>query len=582
MYKEYCMKKIISLIICVLMIVPCFAFAAFAEGEAVDRNIADIGSTYATSNWNNDSNARWMIDGIKDSWWQFWRPGSKEQPGGRNETVDDANQYFGLKYTKYYEFIEVDLYVLKYDSKNNINYNLKALVMGEWVDLGTVKNSEMTDTYKMGDSTYGKISFKLDDYVTTKNIRICLSNYGINPGGSGNYWDVPIVQEIEVIGKEGKAPEFDVPEGAVLSTDAVLGGMCSASSSAIPTYPAKACDNNKAGSYWQADYETDGEWWMTEFDKAHPIDSISVNFGGSTDGVSFTYDISLLGTDGKWKTVVSGQTANTTATVADATTFPIDTKEATALKITFTGATGGAALISEIGAHIADGGKCIFLADYMSAERQKSTAAGNIACYGTPYASSTLGYAGAAYVESINDGKIANTSPSWFADSRGKGEYCGVVLKEKHTINKVVLYFNDDVTGDVSGDHVLSFEIQVNDGEDFITVGRGTSYDKDRKKYVASIELDRAIETDDVRVVFTSNGLLYPYLKELEVYEGDFVYGGYVGFPTNYTEGGAALTKSFADKTVALRAKILDVRSPIATFYTLMDMQNRAALGFYA
>ena len=65
------MKKIISLIICVLMIVPCFAFAAFAEGEGVDRNIADIGSTYATSQWNNDSNARWMIDGIKDSWWQF-------------------------------------------------------------------------------------------------------------------------------------------------------------------------------------------------------------------------------------------------------------------------------------------------------------------------------------------------------------------------------------------------------------------------------------------------------------------------------------------------------------------------------
>ena len=144
------------------------------------------------------------------------------------------------------------------------------------------------------------------------------------------------------------------------------------------------------------------------------------------------------------------------------------------------------------------------------------------------------------------------------------------------------MYFNDDVTGDVSGDHVLSFEIQVKDGEDFITVGRGTSYDKDRKKYVASIELNRVIETDDIRVVFTSNGLLYPYLKELEAYEGDFVYEGYVGFPTNYTEGGAALTKNFADKTVALRAKILDVRSPIATFYTLMDMQNRAALGFFA
>ena len=34
MYKEYCMKKIISLIICVLMIVPCFAFAAFAASAS--------------------------------------------------------------------------------------------------------------------------------------------------------------------------------------------------------------------------------------------------------------------------------------------------------------------------------------------------------------------------------------------------------------------------------------------------------------------------------------------------------------------------------------------------------------------
>lgn len=575
------MKKIISLIVCAVMVIPCFMFAAFAaDEEKVDYNIAPDGSTYATSNWNNDSNSRWLIDGDTSSTWQFWRPGSKDQEDGRNATVDDANQYFGVKFTKYYEFNKVVLYVLKYDNKNNVSYTLKALVMGEWIELKTLRNSDITDTYKVKDWTFGKITFELPEYITTKNIRICLSDYGINSGGNGNFWDVPMVEEMEVNGKEGTPPPFDVPEGAVLSTNAVLGGMSSASSTV--TWAALACDDNKSGSYWQAENETDGEWWMTEFDKAHPIDSVSINFGGSIDGISFTYDIFLLGTDGKWTKVVDGQKATTTAEVCDSMEFPVSpTQEATALKVTFTGTDGGAALISEVGARIADDGKCIFLADYMSTFRQESTAAGNIACYGTPYASSTLGYAGAAYVEYINDGKFTNDSPSWFANTRAAGEYCGVILKEKHLVSKVVLYFNDVVTGNIEGDHVLSFKIQVKDGDDYVTVGKGTSYDTSREKYIASIELDRAVETDDVRVVFTSNGLLFPYVKEIEVYEDGFIYGGYDGYPTD-SVGGAPLTKNFADKTVAHRAKILDIKSPIATFYTIMDMQRKAAIASYA
>lgn len=581
------MKRIISLIICVIMIVPCFTFGVWADdGEKRDENIAPIGSTYATSQWNNDSNPRWMIDGNLKSSWQFWRPSSYE----RDPQVDDKNQYFGLKFPKYYEFNEITLYTRQIEAGNNTKFVFKALVMGEWKELGVLFNSDMTDTYKDDAGvTCGAIVLKLSEYVTTKNIRIYISGYGVSDGGSGNWWEVPIIQEIKVNGKEGKAPEFDVPEGALLSDNAVLGGMSSSSSSSSPTYPARASDSIKSNSYWQAGSKDDGEWWMSEFNKAYQVDEVSINFGGSIDGISFTYSIFVLGTDDKWQEIASGKKAETTAKVADDIVFPIDNKEIKAVKVVCTDVTGtdavknkNKALITEVEAHIANGEKCIFLNDYMSSDRQQSTAAGNIACYGTPYASSTLGYAGAAYVEYLNDGKAANVSPAWFANTRAAGEYCGIKLKESHLVSKVVLYFNDSITGDIKGNHVLSFDVQAKVGENYVTVGKGTSYDSDTEKYISSVELDEAVETDDIRIVFTSNGLLFPYLKELEVYEEGFTYPGYIGCLTARTQGGVAKTNTFAPKTVAARAKILDIKSPIATVYTLMDMQRNAALAFYA
>ena len=101
------MKRIISLIICVIMIVPCFTSGALAsDGKKMDENIAGIGSVYATSQWNNDSNPRWMADGNLKSSWQFWRPSSCE----KDPQVDDNNQHFGLKFSEYYEFNEIKLY----------------------------------------------------------------------------------------------------------------------------------------------------------------------------------------------------------------------------------------------------------------------------------------------------------------------------------------------------------------------------------------------------------------------------------------------------------------------------------------
>lgn len=581
------MKRIISLIICVIMIVPCFTSGALAsDGKKMDENIAGIGSVYATSQWNNDSNPRWMADGNLKSSWQFWRPSSCE----KDPQVDDNNQHFGLKFSEYYEFNEIKLYARQIEAGNNTKFVFKALVMGEWKELGVLYNSDMTDTYKDdAGATCGAIVLKLPEYITTKNIRIYISGYGVSEGGSGKWWEVPIIQEIEVNGKKGKSPEFDVPEGALLSDNAVLGGMSSSSSSLTPTYPAKASDSINSNSYWQAGGNGDGEWWMSEFDKAYKIDKVSINFGGSIDGISFTYSIFVLGTDNKWKEVASDKRAIATAKVSDNIVFPINAEEIKAVKVICTDVdvTDAAkdkakALITEVEAHIANGDKCIFLNEYMSVYRKQSTAAGNIACYGVPYASSTITYSGVSYVEYLNDGETENSSPAWFANTRAAGEYCGVTLKEKHNVSKVVLYFNDGITGDINGHHVLSFDVQAKVGENYVTVGKGTSYDCDTGKYISSVELDEAVKTDDIRIVFTSNGLIFPYLKELEVYEEGFIYTGYIGYSTLRTQGGAAKTNTFAPKTVVVRAKILDIKSPISTVYTVMNMQRNAALTLYA
>ena len=79
MPKEYAMKKIISLILCVLMIVPLFAFASFAADENTGNsdepfNFALRGSAYATSKWNNDSDPKYINNGDQADSYRYWRP----------------------------------------------------------------------------------------------------------------------------------------------------------------------------------------------------------------------------------------------------------------------------------------------------------------------------------------------------------------------------------------------------------------------------------------------------------------------------------------------------------------------------
>ena len=135
------MKKIISLILCVLMIVPMFVFSTFAEETTEEQeayNFALKGSGYATSKWNNDSDPKYLNNGAVSDSYRYWRPNGH----GRDIYMDDTEQICGLKFQggQYYEVQWVDVYAYMEGSDNDYTVVVEALVLGEWVENGEYPN----------------------------------------------------------------------------------------------------------------------------------------------------------------------------------------------------------------------------------------------------------------------------------------------------------------------------------------------------------------------------------------------------------------------------------------------------------
>ena len=128
------MKRILSLILCVLMLIPCLAaIVSAAEINDEYRNFAiDEGmGSYASSIWNQDSDPKYINNGVLEDSYRFWRP----QGVDRNPALDDRVQYCGLKSSsQYYLLQQVEIYVDRDSADNNICYTIKALVLGEWVE----------------------------------------------------------------------------------------------------------------------------------------------------------------------------------------------------------------------------------------------------------------------------------------------------------------------------------------------------------------------------------------------------------------------------------------------------------------
>ena len=595
------MKKILSIILCVLMILPCFLVGISAEEETEEpqlENLALNASLQASSTWNDSTPAKATINNntknnMKESYHDhFWQPNAP--PGDPNA---DPNLHF-IRYSfrgpnKGYKLIDdVVLYVRKNSCLSNAKYTLKVLLFGEWVTIQSVDDVDIPYVskdefdYDYG-NRYGKLTFTVPETVTiddeeypvnTTSIKIEIENVGAGEGGCGHWWDLPGIYQTVIMGETGFVPEFDVPVGAILSTNAALSGLASASSSPINKFPALAIDN-KYDTSWASKKTTDGEWIMTEFDKAYNLASLELDFGGMDAEKSYEFDVDFR-IDGTWVTAGSGsvKTSTTKDDPKSRVEIPLESSTSSnvdAVRITFTKTNGVAASITEIIATIADGDKCIFLNEFMTAERKQSLANGNVAIYGTPYASSVFDHLGISDVSFINDGGISYGSSAWYASGFITNQYCGVTLDRKFKVNKVVLYFEDIIASDtptgyfslpednIKGDYVLGFDVQVKNSKGkYETVASGTSFNVKTNEHTVSFEFDEVV-TDDVRVLFTQTDAGFAYIKELEIY-ADEKYDGYSTMP--HGRKIPAVTTDFGKLTVTKRANWIDTISPLCQF----------------
>ncbi len=587
------MKKLLSLILCILMIVPCLAIGAFAEETEEElTNLALSAGIKATSYWNASTLPKSAVNGQstgdipKPGEWKghnnFWNPSEPGRDNGTGKYVrlEEGVESFQFSFkggaNRGYKLIDsVDIYT-RQTCSNNPLYTVKALINGVWAEVGSMhqQDGRVLDGY---DVTAYLVHFDLPETVlvdgveckiNTKSLKIEIREFA-EAGGCGHSWDVPCIYEFEVYGKTGFVPEIDLHDGALLTTNAAIGGQLSASSSATGRYPALGGDNFTSTS-WLSKNTTDGEWIMSEFDKPYDLESLKLNLSYQDAVNSYTVKGEVR-IGGVWSEVDSKTATTATAETADVS-FDISGKSTAveAVRFTFTAMNGKAACMSEIIATIADGKKCEFLNEFMTTNRKQSTAGGNLAIYGEPYATSVFDHLGISDISYINDGAIADADPAWYAKSFEKGQYCGVTLKEAKTVNKVTLYFNDAIIGgyDAREYYVIGYDVQVKTADGtFKTVASGTSLDSAKAnatgldKYVVSFEFED-VETDDIRIAYTNTDVGFAFLKELEVY-GPEVYGGY----STYAHGRKMVNKTanFSAPFILGRASFMNQISPVHT-----------------
>ena len=635
--KKIFLRKFLPMALCLLMVVPFFAFSSFAvnmstTGEPGDRSVigdeklnwAAEGQGYHSSVWNLDRHSKYLNNGTYDHSYQFWAPNHWQRNPSVSKDHDNTKEYVGFTFDEHYLVEEIIIFTGSYSKgQNNIKYSVDALILGEWQEIGYGyqddgeiaydKNSDgeitkvtikvkhpngdafvrCNECKTVGDKTVtkcaecGSTDVKLYNDINTNNIRIRFTEYGEHAkrtdgtqATSHDWWLVPNVQEIEVMAYTGYKPEFDVPMGAFLVTNAAISGMLGASGQSQPnSYPGRAGDNN-TGTTWMSRSRGSATLWAT-FDQMYAIENVGLSLPAATDndekGDVYTYNIYILksGTvdDGEWELVVENATASPDEKAKDFIHNLKAPTEALAMKVEFTSAVDSYGddinpKASELHAQIADGGKCIFLGNYMTEAKKASSATGNLACYGTAYASSNFTYASVSKVTYLIDGNVSNDDECWIALNYIRGTYAGVTLKETHEITKVVLYFND-VLGGTNGQYVFNFDIQAKVNGEFVTVGNGTSYDAEKQQYLSSVELETPVYTDDIRIVFTSDAQTFPYIKEIEIFSGKFVYSSYAsGFTLDSSriKGGPKATTNFAYRTVIPRGEYFNKISPISYF----------------
>lgn len=576
------MKKIISLVLSVLFVLALVPLAVFAdeatEGEL--SNVAPLGIAYSSSEKNSLWTPPKSINDAKYDW-HGWECHYPSVSADQDTSMGFSGEYCGVKFLNrtYYEIYEIDMCIGLHSlcGHQNAKYTIECLVEGSWVKVAEVKDDQAFNIVKSDDgkgkveyyksyldamendkSNYhirANINIVLDKPVTTNNVRITVSEYGKNYPG-GDVLVFPFIYELELIGKEGVAPDIDLPEGAVVSTNIAYNSLVEASSSEELAYPYLAIDG-KAKTAWVPNTKSAGESLTLIFPKEYTVDKVVLNFGDYASSFlheNHPFSIEALVGD-KWVKVANGNSLDE-ANETLVTEYAIEPTKTTSVRIVFDSDANEAPSVYEFEAHIA-GEKTYYLENRITNAQVVSASKGNLAVTGTAYASKNFLPYSETYF--INDGGIADTSYVWFSGTLDVPVYCGVKLDRKYSVDKVAIYVQAPAK---EGTDIMHFDIQALVGDEYVTVASGKSYDPETK-YTTVYEFDPVL-TDDIRVVFTRGGGTIPNMRELEIYSGNTVSPMFDGVPElaeQPTKGGASA------KSMSATLGTVEIKSDL-TVYT--------------
>ncbi|MBO5313650.1 MAG: discoidin domain-containing protein [Clostridia bacterium] len=524
------MKRFVSFVLSLVFLLSGLSTVAFAtetaEEELTNVALTENAMAYTTS----EKNTLWTpVKSIRDGkhntdTWQGWECRYPEIIYGSDTSAGFSGEYCGIKFTKseYYEISKININLGLHSALGgqNPHYLVQFLVEGVWTTVAEFNDSDTTpvsySSYEeamANDTSFyhipSNISITLDEPLTTNNVRITVSEFGKNYPG-GDVLIFPYIYEVELIGKRGVTPDIELPEGAVISANIAHHSFPKASSSRSFEYPYCAIDGDSK-SYWSPKGKEAGEYLLVDLVESKKINKVVLDFGKDLNYMvvnDYKFNIYALVND-EWKLVGTGSSYDE-ENQSYVTEYSFDTVETTAVKLEFTEKYRTAPTVCEFETHLSDE-KTYYVENRFTAQQRVSASKGNIAIIGKPYAS--LDFVPYSSVDYINDGKIDKEAYVWFSGVIDMPVYCGIKFNTKQLVNKVAVYVH---TPNIEGEDIMGIEIQAMIDGDYKTIVKSKSYDK-YMKYTTVYEFD-AIETDDIRIKYTSGNGTFANMKELEIY----------------------------------------------------------------
>ena len=508
------MKKLFSVIISIVFLLSLFANLSFAnEVENQISNIATQGIAYSSSEKNSLwTPAKTINDGVSEGTWEGWECAYPTVQKGQDTSFGFSNEYCGIDFsTKFFEISEVkiSLGIHRLLGGQNMKYELKALVEGDWKTVVTFRDSDTTphDTEKYptyediivdetaGHRTLAHYYIELDRPIASNNFRLCISEFGKNYEG-GDVQVFPYIYEIELYGIEVNAPEIILPEGATATTNIAWYSYPQASSSMKNHYPFLAIDEDES-TYWSPLENDNNPSYTLVFDKEYAINKISLKANKINKS-----NLSI-------KIMVDGAWIEIDAQPNDNLEYLFTPVKVTEVKLELL--NGESIQLIALEAHLADLRTYYFDNRFESAQ-MSSASNGNIAIIGKPYASSS--FTPYSDVNYINDG--LKNDRQWFTGTVDVPEHCGLTFDFPQKISKAQITVKSMY---VYGIEAMSFEIQALINGNYVKVAEGKSYNE-KTGYTTTYTFDE-VETTDIRIVITKMGGAIPNITELELFNKD-------------------------------------------------------------